>query len=116
MAWWSELTKLPTAAHRTWPLRSLFSRRAILICPLHRVVEEEIDLDLELFCGRGRESIIEWGVVCDEWGSVQIWSRLAPGDHLLLYLLTSHRTVSLQMQSHSEKMHSHPDKSASFGS
>ena len=74
-----------------------FSRRAILICPLHRVVEEEIDLDLELFCGRGRESIIEWGVVCDEWGSVQIWSRLAPGDHLLLYLLTRHRTVSLQM-------------------
>ena len=24
LAWWSELTKLPTPAHRTWPLRTLF--------------------------------------------------------------------------------------------
>ena len=115
MAWWSELTKLPTAAHRTWPLRSLFSRRAILICPLHRVVEEDIGLDLELFCGRGRESIIEWGVVCDEWGSVQIWSRLAPGDHLLPYLLTR-PSCELADALTFKKMHSHPDKNPSFRS
>ena len=66
LAWWSELTKLPTAAHRTWPLWSLFSRRAILICLLHRVVEEEIGSRSWALLWK-REGVYNWVGCCLRW-------------------------------------------------